>query len=125
MKRIVNQWLEQSSYDFVTARAMHKTGRYLYVAFMCQQAIEKYLKALLCDATSKMPPYIHNLNTLAEHLGLKLNDSQLDFLSLLSSYYINARYPVIKQQLASSLNKRESSELLRKTGDFIQWLEKG
>jgi HEPN domain-containing protein len=37
----VEIWMERVNYDWETARAMHKTGRYLYVVFMCQQAIEK------------------------------------------------------------------------------------
>lgn len=74
MKEVVKQWQEQSNYDFITARAMYETGRYLYVAFMCQQAIEKQLKAMICGATKKMPPYIHNLTTLAEQMNLELSD---------------------------------------------------
>ena len=33
-----------SDYDFDTAKAMLVTKRYLYVAFMCYQTIEKILK---------------------------------------------------------------------------------
>lgn len=38
-------WAEMSDYDLETAEAMLATGRYLYVAFMCHQTIEKILKA--------------------------------------------------------------------------------
>jgi HEPN domain-containing protein len=34
-------WVDIARYDLDTADAMFKTGRWLYVAFMCQQAIEK------------------------------------------------------------------------------------
>lgn len=33
-------WLDLADYDLVTAEAMHQTGRWLYVAFMCHQVIE-------------------------------------------------------------------------------------
>ena len=105
MKSIVLQWLTQSEYDFKTAKAMYETKRYLYVAFMCQQAIEKHLKALICEKTDTMAPYIHNLTTLATHLALKLDEEQLDFLDILSKYYLNARYPIVKQALSKDLNK--------------------
>ena len=31
----INYWLDMAIYDFDTARAMHETGRYLYIGFMC------------------------------------------------------------------------------------------
>ena len=37
-------WLDIAEYDLETARAMYISGRYLYVAFMCQQAVEKNSK---------------------------------------------------------------------------------
>ena len=46
MEKVVSEWVEISEYDLKTAEAMLATARYLYVAFMCQQAIEKILKAL-------------------------------------------------------------------------------
>jgi HEPN domain-containing protein len=39
-------WLELAQYDLDTAHAMHTGGRWFYVAFMCQQAIEKITKGL-------------------------------------------------------------------------------
>ena len=124
MKKNTSIWLEQSSYDLETANAMQRTGRYLYVAFMCQQAVEKQLKAMICGKTDKMPPYIHNLVRLSEHLNLDLNEKQMDHLDLLSSYYINSRYPVVKQKLASSLDKEECERLLKNTKGIIEWLRK-
>ena len=38
----VAYWLEGSEYDFQTAHAMPETKRYLYVGFMCHQAVEKH-----------------------------------------------------------------------------------
>ena len=36
MDTIVEHWIERSQYDLDTAKAMLDTGRYLYVAYMCQ-----------------------------------------------------------------------------------------
>jgi HEPN domain-containing protein len=35
--KIVNHWIERSQYDLDTAKVMLDTGRYLYVAYMCQR----------------------------------------------------------------------------------------
>ena len=37
-------WIEISDYDLETAEAMLHSKRYLYVGFMCHQAIEKIFK---------------------------------------------------------------------------------
>ena len=44
MDKIVEHWIERSQYDLDTAKVMLDTGRYLYVSYMCQQAVEKLLK---------------------------------------------------------------------------------
>lgn len=41
----VTYWIDIADYDLETADAMFITKRWLYVAFMCHQAIEKTLKA--------------------------------------------------------------------------------
>lgn len=51
-----SDWLEQGTYDLETARAMLASGRYLYVLFCCQQAVEKTLKALIVHRTGEFPP---------------------------------------------------------------------
>jgi HEPN domain-containing protein len=45
-------WLDIAEYDLKTAEAMFETGRWLYVVFMCQQAMEK-LSKLLDEEESK------------------------------------------------------------------------
>jgi HEPN domain-containing protein len=39
-------WLDIAQYDLETANAMFDSGRWLYVVFMCQQALEKLAKGL-------------------------------------------------------------------------------
>ena len=39
-------WLDIAQYDLETAKSMLLSGRWLYVAFMCQQAAEKLSKGL-------------------------------------------------------------------------------
>jgi len=49
-------WVDQAQYDLDTARAMLASGRYLYVLFCCQQAVEKALKAAIVRKTGELPP---------------------------------------------------------------------
>lgn len=74
----VKIWMDRVEYDFETAQAMYKAGRYLYVVFMCQQAVEKTLKAILAFQGKEIKP-IHHLSKLAELAGIlsELNDEPL------------------------------------------------
>ena len=49
MDKIVGHWVERARYDLETAKAMLECQRYLYVAYMCQQAIEKIIKAIIAQ----------------------------------------------------------------------------
>jgi HEPN domain-containing protein len=59
MDKIVEHWIERSQYDLDTAKVMLDTGRYLYVAYMCQQAVEKMLKAIIAQQVYKKTLEIH------------------------------------------------------------------
>jgi HEPN domain-containing protein len=80
------RWAEQARYDLDTARAMFDAGRYLYVLFCCQQAVEKILKALVARRSNKLPPRVHHLVRLAELAALQVSDEQADLLRELSAY---------------------------------------
>ncbi len=60
MELLVSQWIERSEYDLETAHHLFQGGRFLYVAFICQQAVEKMLKAQIASQ-GKTPPFLHNL----------------------------------------------------------------
>ncbi|MFH0800632.1 MAG: HEPN domain-containing protein [Pseudomonadota bacterium] len=123
-KNIVLQWMERADYDLSAAAAMRKSGHLLYVAFMCQQAVEKTLKATWCRRRDDSPPFTHNLATLAESLGLDISEKQKILLDRLGRHYIVGRYPTFKQKLASALNKEDVSDMLKQTEDFVKWCRK-
>lgn len=124
MKSLAKGWMEQAVYDLKTAEAMLKTGRYLYVAFMCQQAVEKILKGIICERTDKTPPYLHRLEALLRIANISVSQEKIAFLNLLTRYYINARYPEHKQKLAKGLNRKTAFALLKQTKEHFQCLKK-
>ena len=97
-KSVVSQWIEKVDYDLSAAQSMLKSGHCLYVAFLCQQAVEKVLKASWSSSKEGFPPYTHNLATLSESLGLSLSEGQKELLDLLGRYYIVGRYPSFNQR---------------------------
>lgn len=56
-----HKWLDIAKEDLGVARVLFKSGRYIYCAFFCQQAVEKLFKAIIIFETEKEPPYVHDL----------------------------------------------------------------
>ena len=85
-----DEWFRLAGYDLETAKAMFKSGRFKYVPFMCQQAIEKTFKGIISEFM--FPPRIHDLVRLAKLAKLKLSEEELLMLEKLSSLYLRVRY---------------------------------
>lgn len=121
----MKQWLERMRYDLASARSMLKMRKYLYVGFMCQQSIEKGLKALITSLDQE-PPFIHNLRKLAFLAGIEdeLEASQIDFLEQLTPFAIKARYGEYKKHLSELLSRKKAEEFIIETQRLIKWLEK-
>lgn len=121
----VKYWLDIADYDLGTAEAMHQTGRWLYVAFMCYQVIEKTLKAYWCATQPDDPPYTHSHKRLADGCGLYviLSDEQKDFLNTITNYNIEARYPEDKEALARTLTPQFCKQMIDETKQLQQWIK--
>ena len=123
MDRVAGQWLERALYDLETAAALLQSKRYLYVAFMCQQTIEKLLKAYI-SAQGAAPPLVHNLVRLADRAQLRtvLSPAHQLLLADLNPYYIKARYGEYKEALAKVCTAEKAAYFLRGTEEVTQWL---
>ena len=125
MNNKVTYWVEMSDYDFDTAKAMLETKRYLYVAFMCHQTIEKILKAYWSKVLEEPPLKIHSLSRLAEKSGLDkdMSEEQTDFIDELEPLNIEARYPSYKERLMRSLSHNRCKELIEQTDKLRTWIK--
>ena len=128
MSESTQYWLDIADYDVETAKAMLNTGRYLYVGFMCHQAIEKALKAIIardCEE-GEIPPKIHHLLKLADRAGLfgKMSPEQQSFIKTLNPMNVEARYPEYKEQIASGLSNDVCAEILSETEKMLCWIKK-
>ena len=121
----VTYWIEMSDYDFDTAKAMLETKRYLYVAFMCHQTIERILKAYWSNVLEEPPLKIHSLSRLAEKSGLDkdMSEEQTDFIDELEPLNIEARYPSYKERLMKSLTSDRCKELIEQTDKLRTWIK--
>lgn len=122
-KKDVLQWIKLSDYDIKTAKAMQEKGRYLYVLFCCQQAVEKRLKALVVKVTQTFPPKLHDLIRLADLTRIDLNAEQKIFLRKLANYYIETRYPEETEELSRKLTERLSARYFKETNEMIKCID--
>ena len=118
-------WIGIAEYDIETAKAMLVSKRFLYVGFMCHQAIEKTIKAYYCSIKNDIPPFTHNLKSLAERCDLLLlfSEEQLDFIEEILPMNIEARYPKHKEMLFQLLTPQKCKEIIQQTESLCQWIQ--
>jgi len=116
--------VDASRYDLETARALLKTRRYLHVLFMCQQALEKILKAHATVRTARFPPRIHNLVRLGELADTELSTAERELLERLSLYYLQTRYPPELKALAKRVDRSMAAGHLERTEALWQRLRR-
>ena len=118
-ERIV-YWLGIADYDLETADTLYNGGRWVYVAFMCHQVIEKTLKAYWCATQEEEPPYTHNLLRLASGCGLaeRMSQEQARFIDLMVPMNIEARYPSYKEAISRGLNQEFCRSIMDRTKEM-------
>lgn len=121
----VKYWRELSDYDMDTADAMYTTGRWLYVGFMCHQALEKIFKAYWCNRKEDPTPVSHNLINIAQSCGLNslFDENQKMFISEMMPLNIEARYPSYKESISESLTKEKCEVMIEKTKALQEWIK--
>jgi len=121
MNSKVEHWIRLADEDVITAKAMLKTKRYLWVGFLCHLIVEKALKAMYSQRTNDIPPKIHNLLKLAELAGLvnDLTDTQRDLLNRLKNLYIDGRYEEYKEAIRKTLTPKICKTLITEVEDFL------
>ncbi len=110
MRRITAEWIRKAEADLLVAQTLKKTKPRVNdpICFYCQQAIEKYLKALLQE--SRVPvPRIHDLDDLLD-LILPLDPTLKPLrrgLNVITQFAVDYRYP------GKTANSRQSTSALR------------
>ena len=128
-KNLIKEWLYKADGDFEAAiklfKSKSKKKLYYVIAFHCQQAIEKYLKALLLCHKIDFPK-IHDLLQL---LKLLINKDTLliaikNDLQKLNPFAVSFRYPgedITLEELKEALiiTKRLNKLLLKRIKEFL------
>ena len=119
-------WLEYAERDLDAAGIMFNAGRWFYVVFMCQQAIEKLVKGLYVLYVDENVPRIHNIKTLMERIENGLTtpvpEKYYSLFKRLSAYYVGNRYPDYISKIGEHVGEDESRILFSETKEAFAWL---
>ena len=119
-------WLDIAKYDLAVAESMLTSSHWLYVVFMCQQAIEKLAKGLYSYYLPDVPPHLHNIKAIIRKFESNLPEAvpedTFDFFDTLTAYYLSNRYPDYLSKLSLQISEKEASEILKKTKEVFMWL---
>lgn len=122
VRGLVLQWLEKADADFDAAEQLcAQRGRFReIVAFHCQQAAEKYLKALLVRHQIEFPK-THDIAKLLERLAT-VNASNAESLrdaEVLTPFGVDVRYPSDAPEVLAGGETR-AIEIARQVRDAVR-----
>jgi HEPN domain-containing protein len=116
MKKSTRKWLRKADEDLDAAHGLFETkrGSHDTVCFHCQQAAEKYLKALICEA-GLAPPKVHDLTQLASLLAPHAKQvlRHRRRLSTLTEFAVEYRYPNKRARAAQARSALRKADVVR------------
>jgi HEPN domain-containing protein len=112
-------WLDIAQSDLKTAESMLTVGHWVWVAFMCQQAVEKLVKGLYILYLDDNVPKTHTIRTIIRRyekkLSVEIPAETIHLFDRLSVCYLNNRYPDYKNKLGTQIKEQEAVALLSQT----------
>jgi len=122
MKPEIQNWWHQAKDDFDAAEYNFQGKKFYLAAFMCQQAVEKALKALFLYEKKGIVPQSHSLIYLATNTSIP--KKFYSFLKELTPKFIGTRYPDASVDLPSRIYDKQITErLLKQSKEVLQWIE--
>ncbi len=122
MRKETKNWWEQAKADIKSAEHCLISKDYYLAAFMCQQAVEKGLKALYLEKYNELRR-IHDLVLLAQNVLAP--DNVIDLCIRLNRIYVETRYPDASGKIpAEKFSHVEAKNILKISHEVLQWLEK-
>lgn len=108
MNKVAERWYKQGLHDFENAKKNYKIKAYDVTLFLCEQSIEKILKAYYYQKFRKNPPRVHSIEKLMELVELS---GELDeFAVELDDYYLALRYPDVTEKMPYEMCDREDAK---------------
>jgi len=121
-EEIVQYWIKTAELDYDTMTNLFKNKKYSWSLFIGHLVTEKLLKAYYVKIVDSNVPRTHNLLRLAELSSLSLSQNSKDFLTKLTGFNINARYPDYKLKIYKICTKEFTGKFIKEIGKFKKWI---
>lgn len=123
MRKEIENWWKQAEEDYNTALFNFRGKKFYMTAFLCQQSVEKALKALILYKTKEKNIESHSLVYLGKEAGLPNNF--FTGLKKLSPQYVLSRYPDVSEEVPYELyDENLTKEFLDITKKILEWIRK-
>ncbi|OFV68420.1 MAG: DNA-binding protein [Candidatus Syntrophoarchaeum caldarius] len=123
MRKEVKEWWKQALKDLDSAEKNLNIGEYYLTAFLCQQSVEKSLKALYIHKLKESPGPTHSLIFLGKEVGIP--EEYHSTLRRLSPDFVITRYPDAAHTVPYELYDEEiAKERLERSMKVIEWIRK-
>ena len=120
-KQIINWW-KQAERDFTAAKKNFDIREFYVCAFLCQQAVEKALKALAIKDRHELVKS-HSVTRLGRLL--QLPEELINKISELEPVYQETRYPDVSFTIpAEEFEREDVTTLLSIASEVLEWIEK-
>lgn len=107
-----------------TARDLIKQNHHDWALFIGQLSLEKLFKGLVIKRTDEVAPRIHDLNKLAELVGIELDPQQKEDFIEITQFHIQVRYEEIKYEFYKKATPEYAHKWFSKIEEYYQWLKK-
>jgi HEPN domain-containing protein len=119
VQKQIDYWRNGAGEDWEVGIGLVVQGKTRHGLFFVHLALEKRLKAHVCQATQEVAPRIHSLLRLAELSALVFPAERLDFLSRFDQYNIAGCYPGTLEPLPSQDELARDTQMARAV---FEWL---
>ena len=119
IEKQVTFWRSSAKEDWDVAHQLVENERTRHGLFFAHLALEKILKAIICEHSQDLAPKLHNLSRLSELAGLTIDIEKMEVLAEMNAFQIEGRYP---ESLTKPPTIAETSKYMTKAEKVFQWL---
>ncbi|MDH5367508.1 MAG: HEPN domain-containing protein [Cyclobacteriaceae bacterium] len=122
IEKIVQHWLDSADKNQSTMEHLVDSQDYSWALFLGHLVIEKTLKALYVKRLEKHAIFSHDLLRLANKIDISLTEEYEEWLDMITTFNLNARYDNYKQDFYNLCTKDFTNTWLDKIEKLRVWL---
>ncbi|MCF8262618.1 MAG: HEPN domain-containing protein [Melioribacteraceae bacterium] len=119
---IVQNWLDSADKNHKTMIHLVDSKDYSWALFLGHLVIEKTLKALYVKRLQKHAIFSHDLLRLSKKIDLQLSENFEEWLDVITTFNLNARYDNYKQDFYQLCTKEFADTWLDRIEKIRLWL---